>query len=705
MQQLLQSLQSGEIAIVDVPCPQNKDQHLLVKTTCSLISSGTERMLMDFGRAGLLGKIKQQPDKVAQVLSKIKTDGLVATLEAVKSKLDQPITLGYCQVGMVHSLGNDCHALAVGDRVVTNGPHAEFVRVPKNLAVKIPDNVTDECAAFSVLGAIALQGIRLANPTLGETVVVIGLGLVGQLTVQLLIAQGCQVLGIDFNGDRCEIAKKAGATIFHLQPENDPCSFAAQFSQGRGVDAVLITASTESDTPIKQAATMCRQRGRIVLVGVTGLTLSRDDFYKKELSFQVSCSYGPGRYDSNYEEKGQDYPIGFVRWTENRNIAAVLDMLSSKRLNVAPLITHRFLFSEVVDAYAILDDKNALGILLTYPAGACHPKNTVALGNKKMNHAAQGAMTLACIGAGNFASRILLPILKKNAVCLHTLITDRGVSGVIHGKKNGFQFSSSSILDTLNENEINTVLIATPHHLHAEQVIAALQKEKNVFVEKPLAITESQLNNIVHVYQALPEKKIIMVGFNRRFSPFIQKMKQLLSPLHEPKNIIMTVNAGFIPKTHWIQDANIGGGRLIGEVCHFVDLLRYIADSPIVNAQVSELQNSHMLKNENVIITLQFQDGSQGAIHYFANGQASFPKERLEVFCAGKILSLDNFRKLKGFGFKQFKKQSAWRQQKGHPEMIQAFVTAVESGGVAPIPMEEIIEVSSVCLALNKKVV
>ncbi len=703
MKQLLQSLNTGELTLEDIPCPQIKNNHLIVQTTCSLISSGTERMLLEFGRASIIGKVKQQPEKVKQVFDKIKTDGVIATLEAVKSKLDQPIPLGYCQVGLVREISENNTDFTIGDRVVTNGPHAEMVRVPKNLSVKIPNQVDDESAAFAVLGAVALQGIRLAAPTLGESFAVIGLGLVGQLAVQLLVAQGCRVLAIDLDKKRCELAEQFGATAFQIEADADVLVFAENFSRHRGMDGVLITASTQSNSPIEQAAKMSRQRGRIVLVGVTGLALSRDDFYKKELSFQVSCSYGPGRYDENYEKRGQDYPIAHARWTAQRNIEAFLDMLACQKVKIDALITHRFIFSESIDAYKTLEDKSALGILLKYPVQKVSINNTVEL-EKNEKRQPISSVCIACIGAGNFASRVLLPEFKKANIQLHTLVTDQGINAVVHGKKNGFIAASTDIISVLNDEKINTILIATPHHLHADQVTLALSAGKHVFVEKPLAITEAQLQSVVDTYQSLLKKPIMMIGFNRRFSPHIQKMKQLLLSLNEPKNMIMTVNAGFIPKEHWTQNTEVGGGRLIGEACHFVDLLRYIANAPIKHFNISSLSSERFNKNENVIITLQFADGSQGSIHYFANGSARFPKERLEVFCAGKILQLDNFRILNGFGFSTFKKYKTWRQQKGYAETISKFVEAISGGSASPIPFDEIIEVSRVCLELNKLV-
>ncbi|MDP1574184.1 MAG: bi-domain-containing oxidoreductase [Coxiellaceae bacterium] len=700
MKQLLQSLKTGDLSLIEVPSPLASENHVLIKTRCSLISSGTERMLMDFGKATIFGKIKQQPEKVAQVFDKIRTDGLVTTLEAVQAKLDQPIPLGYCNVGTVLENTNGARHFQVGDRVISNGAHAEVVCVPKNLCVKIPEVVDDESATFAVLGAIALQGIRLIKPDLGECVVVIGLGLIGQLAVQLLIAQGCRVLGIDFDERRCVLAKSFGADVFCVNENNNSVDYAMAFSRYRGVDAVLITASTDSNQPIQQAAHMCRQRGRIVLIGVVGLQLSREDFYKKEITFQVSCSYGPGRYDPHYEQKGNDYPVGFVRWTENRNIEAVLDMMAMGKITIAPLITHRFIFFEAVAAYRVLDDRDALGILLKY-ATEKQEKVSDNFTDTCPNNT-EKSIIVGCAGAGNFASRILLPQFKKQPVFLDTLVSKNGVTAAIYAKKNGFLQASCQFSDLIKNKKINTVIIVTPHHLHADQIILALQAGKHVYVEKPLAITIEQLDRVVETYNSLKTKPVVMIGFNRRFSPLVVKMKALLSDLVEPKNIVMMVNAKFIPKEHWTQDNDIGGGRLIGEACHFIDLVRFIADSPIAHVSISNLQSDKYCKNENFTVTLTFENGSMGAVHYFANGHTRFPKERLEVFCAGKILQLDNFRKLNTFGFRQSGKLFSWRQQKGYSEAIDAFVSAVTHGLPSPILFSEIVETTRACLQCHE---
>lgn len=715
MKQIFQSLSSAVTQVEKVPCPQNKPGHLLISTRTSLISAGTERMLVEFAQANLLDKARQQPERVRLVLDKMRTDGIIPTLEAVQSKLDQPLPMGYANAGVVLAVGAGVEGFRVGDRIISNGSHAEVVCVPKNLCAKIPDPVTDEAAAFTVLGAIALQGIRLAQPTLGETFVVTGLGLIGLITVQLLQAQGCRVLGIDFDPKKLDLARKFGAQTVDLSRGEDPISAAASLSQGRGIDGVLITAATKSNEPVHQAAQMCRKRGRIVLVGVVGLELSRADFYEKELSFQVSCSYGPGRYDPAYEAEGQDYPLGFVRWTAQRNFEAVLDMLATGRLEVAPLISHRFPLDQAPAAYELLNSSEPyLGILLEYPdsqspSDLVNP--TIQL-QKKQERAFTSEShrkapipnqpVIGFIGAGNYATRILIPAFKQTNATLKAVATTGGIGGVYAGRKFGFGLATTDPDSLLSDPEINTLVIATRHDSHADYVCKALNAGKYVFVEKPLAIAPDQLEAIQSTYTSILNagtSPLLMVGFNRRFAPQIQKIKALLANLKEPKAMIMTVNAGAIPPIHWTQDAAIGGGRIIGEACHFIDLLRFLADSPIVSVQTTSL-GCVELREDKVSFTLSFADGSLGTVHYLANGHKSFPKERLEIFCAGRILQLDNFRKLKGYGFSGFNSMNLWRQDKGNTACAAAFINAIESGQTAPIPFEEFVEVTRVSLEI-----
>jgi predicted dehydrogenase/threonine dehydrogenase-like Zn-dependent dehydrogenase len=703
MKQIIQSLKDGTTTLEDVPVPQVGRGQILIRTDTTLVSAGTERMLVKFGQSGWISKARQQPDKVRMVLEKARTDGVAATLDAVKSKLDQPLTLGYCNVGHVEEVGSNVEGFAPGDRVVSNGKHAEFVVVPQNLCAKIPQGVSFETASSTVLGAIGLQGIRLMQPTLGECIVVTGLGLIGLMTVQMLRAQGCRVLGIDFDENKLVLARKFGAETVNPGAGEDVLAAAQVFSRGRGVDGVIITASTDSDEPVHQAAEMCRKRGRIILVGVVGLHLSRADFYEKELTFQVSCSYGPGRYDTAYEEHGQDYPIGFVRWTEQRNFEAVLDLMASGAVDTDPLISHRFKVDEAKQAMSLLtSDEPSLGILLDYPKGEAAQAiaRHVTLGENKV---AAGNINVAFLGAGNYAGRVLIPAFKAAGANLSAVVTGGGVSAVHFGKKYGIAVAATDATAVMSDPAINTIVIATQHNAHARQVLAALRSGKHVFCEKPLCLTHEELDEIEAEARARPNQHL-MVGFNRRFAPLIVKMKELLSTVEAPKNFIMTINAGAIPADHWTQDIEVGGRRIIGEGCHFIDLLRHLAGAPIVSARAICLGKHPTLavRDDKTIITLQFKDGSIGVINYLANGHKAVAKERLEVFVAGRVLQMDNFLRLKAFGWPGYKGTRQWRQDKGQRICTVAFVNGIKNGGHSPITLDEIIESSRQSIELGR---
>ncbi|HVB58979.1 MAG TPA: bi-domain-containing oxidoreductase [Candidatus Acidoferrales bacterium] len=705
MQQLLLNIGTGSTEVVDAPVPSLRDGHVLIRTRHSLISAGTERMLIDFGRASMFDKARRQPDKVKMVFAKMRTDGLIAAIDAVRSKLDQPLALGYCNVGSVIEVGKGVTQFKPGDRVVSNGSHAEIVSAPKNLCALIPDNVKDESAVFTVLGAIGLQGLRLAQPTLGETVVVTGLGLIGLLTAQMLQAHGCRVMGIDHDAQRLEMGRKFGVYTADASAGDDLVVQAMDFSRGRGVDAVIITASTPSSQPVLQAAKMCRRRGRIVLVGVTGLELSRQDFYEKEITFQVSCSYGPGRYDASYELKGQDYPIGFVRWTEQRNFEAVLDLMASSALNVTPLVTHRFPIERADEAYSVLtNNEPSLGILLLYPAESnteTDCQTVVLQGARPLGAAA--SPVVGCIGAGNYGARVLIPALAKAGARLHTIVTTSGLNAVHYGKKFGFTKASASTAELFAQNEINTVVIATQHDSHARLSSEALRSGRHVYVEKPLALNREQLAEVETAYAesaARGTAPIILVGFNRRFSPHVQRMREMLRGTAGPMSLNLLMNAGVVPSEHWTQDAQVGGGRIIGEACHFIDLARFLVGARIVGTSTSAMRRRREStpSPDTVHISLEFEDGSIASIQYYANGHRSFPKERVEAFASGRILQLENFRVLRGFGCPGFRSFRTWRQDKGHGACVRAFLTAVELGGPSPIPAEEIFEVSRVAI-------
>jgi len=712
VKQVLQNLRTGATRVEDVPAPMPRRGHVIVRTSRSLISSGTERMLVEFGRAGWLEKARQQPERVRDVLAKVRTDGVLPTIEAVFRKLDQPLPLGYCNVGVVLEVGEGVSGLAAGDRVACNGKHAEVVAVPANLCVRIPDGVSDDEAVFAVVGAIGLQGIRLLQPTLGEAVAVTGLGLVGLVTVQLLRAHGCRVLGLDFDRSRLDLAKRFGAEVTDLSAGADPIAAAHTFSRGRGMDGVLITASTQSSEPAHQAAVMCRKRGRIVLVGVAGLELVRSDFYEKELSFQVSCSYGPGRYDPAYEEGGQDYPVGFVRWTEQRNLEAVLDMMASGRLDVRPLVSHRFPIARAEEAYDLVAERGAArGIVLEYSPQSERPDDVLRERSVGLRRRDEGgvrstaAVVLCCIGAGDYATAALLPAFKAAGAVGRSIVSQAGVSSVRAGRKFGFERASTDASDVLGDASINTVIVATRHDTHASYALDALKAGKHVFVEKPLAISASELDRLEEGYALLaaagPAPQL-MVGFNRRFAPQVRRMKELLSTVPAAKVLLMTVNAGAVPPTHWTQDREAGGGRIAGEACHFVDLLRFLVGAPITGFEATCVGTGtgEPVRDDKAAITLRFGDGSVGTIVYAANGHKSFPKERLDVFAAGRVLQLDNFRTLSGYGWPGFSRMKLWRQDKGQRACVLAFVRALQDGTSAPIPADELFEVTRATIAI-----
>jgi predicted dehydrogenase len=700
MRQVIHHLDSGETTVAEGPAPAQRPGHLLIQTRTSLISSGTERMLVEFGQANLLEKARQQPDKVKAVLDKARSDGMLATLEAVRAKLREPIPLGYCNVGTVLHIGAGVEGFALGDRVASNGPHAEVVRVAAHLCARVPASVADDEAVFAVAGSIALQGIRLIAPTLGETIVVTGLGLIGLLAVQILRANGCTVIGIDLDDSRVALAAQFGAdTVGASTP--DKIAAVLALTAGRGVDAVLICASTDSDRPISDAAGMCRQRGRIVLVGTAGLTLARADFYAKELSFQVSCSYGPGRHDPQYEEQGRDYPFGFVRWTEQRNIGAVLALMASGGLRTSALVTHRMPIARATDAYALLARRlGALAILLDYdaaPAGELH-STTVAIRPPKRGSTDRIACTF--IGAGNYAFRVLIPEFGRQGARLHTVVTTGSIHGIAAAKKFGFEQVSTDVDAVFRNADIDAVVVATRHDSHADFVVRAIEARKHLFVEKPLAITRQQLERIRAALAAAgAERPVVTVGFNRRYAPLTRRLRGLLANQKSPRAYIYTVNSGAMVGDHWTQDRAASGGRILGEACHFIDLLRYLAASPVTGVQVQALDGARGGKPpDTATVTLSFASGDIGTIHYYANGARSFPKERLEVFSGGGVLRLDNFRQLASFGWPGFASTRNWKQDKGQQDFVAAFLGAIAGRNTDPIPIDELLEVAEVSI-------
>lgn len=683
MKQIIQSFKTGETILEDVPAPQVKRGSVLIQTTRSLVSLGTERMLVEFGKSNLIQKARQQPDKVKQVLDKIKTEGLVPTLEAVFNKLGEPLPLGYCNVGRVIAVGEGVNDFKVGDRVASNGHHAEFVSIPKNLVAHIPSNVSDDEATFTVIGSIGLQGIRLLNPTLGETVVVVGLGLIGLITAQLLVANGCRVIGSDIDESKLAMAAEWGVIPFN-PIKGDIVKFVEDQTNGVGADGVIITASAKNNEIISQAAKMSRKRGRIVLVGVIGLDISRADFYEKELSFQVSCSYGPGRYDEDYEQKGIDYPLPFVRWTEKRNFETILQAISSQRIRVNEMITEIVDLPDYLKIYGQIGSSSSIASILKYKEETeLNPKRNIALLNVDFS-SSKGVIGI--IGAGNFTKMTVMPALKNSGAHYKYIASNGGVTGTSLAQKYGIANSTTDYKTILDDSDVDLVLITTRHNLHASMVIETLRSGKNVFVEKPLALNLDELNEIIEVQKQT--RKNVTVGFNRRFSPHIQKIKQIVGD--SPMNVIATMNAGAIPPNIWVHDMKVGGGRIIGEACHYIDLITYLTGSKVKAVCMNAMGINPEENTDNASILLKFENGSTGVINYFANGSKSYSKERVEVFSQERTIIMDNFRVTEGFGTRGFSKLKT-KLDKGHTNQFLALIDRVKNGGAPLISMEDLV--------------
>lgn len=706
MKQLLQNLRSGETTVAEVPIPTPQKGEILIRTAASLVSAGTERMLVEFAEKSLLGKARSRPDLVRQVLDKARREGLLTTAEAAFNRLDQPMPLGYSSAGTIVALGEGVQGLHVGQRVACAGGnyavHAEYAAVPRILVTPLPDEVDFDAAAFTTLGAIALHGFRLAEVQLGECVAVIGLGLLGLLAAGIAHAAGCQVFGVDLASERVALAKQFGAQAVL---RDQAVEAALTFSAGRGCDAVLICADTSSDDPVELAGAIARDRARVVAVGAVGLHLPRKVYYEKELTFLNSRSYGPGRYDPVYEEGGQDYPLGYVRWTEGRNLEAIVSLLATRRLDVHPLITHRFPIDQAPQAYELITGKKGepfLGVLLTYsidiavadlnPAPITspskHPEYPVNL-SSPLSH-----LSLGVLGAGNFAGAVLLPAIRKlPEVDLVGIASASGTSAQHAASRFGFSYSDSDEKRILNDEKINAVAILTRHNLHARQVIAALQAGKHVFCEKPLAVNEAELQEIEAVLAS--SSYLLMVGFNRRFAPLAQQLKAFLKPVQEPLFVHYRINAGYLPLNHWTQDLEQGGGRIIGEACHFVDFITFLAGAAPIAVSANGLPDGGRYREDNVTMAFTFPDGSLGVVSYLANGDKAFPKERVEVFASGRVAVLDDFRSLELVaGGRHQVQRSRLRQDKGHAAEWVAFASALRAGGPPPIPYEQLLGVT-----------
>jgi predicted dehydrogenase len=700
MKQVLQNMRDRKTVVSEVPVPTPHAGQALVKVAASLVSAGTERMLVEFGEKSLVGKARSRPDLVRQVVDKMKREGMLPSLQAAFNRLDQPMALGYSSAGTIVSLGPGVQGLKIGQRVACAGGgyavHAEYDVVPRLLLTPLPDSVDFESAAFTTLGAIALHGFRLAEPQIGENVAIIGMGLLGLLAGQIAAAAGCRVFGIDTNPQRVTLASSLGLSASLRDQAVDS---AQAFTANHGFDVILICADTSSNDPVELAAVIARDRARIVATGAVGLTFPRKTYYEKELSFVNSRSYGPGRYDASYEENGGDYPIGYVRWTEGRNFQAVVDLMAGGRLKVTPLISHRFPIEKAAEAYEVITGKTKqafLGVLLTYPQDIPGvPVSRITFPSRRLTGQSD-AVKLGVLGAGLFANATLLPVIKKIPdIELVGIASAGGLHAQHSAKKFGFAYATSNDDEILNDPNINTVAILTRHDLHADLVVKSLQAGKHVFVEKPLAINNEQLDAIT---EAINESPLLTVGFNRRFAPLAVELSKSLLGRHEPLYMHYRVNAGYIPLNHWTHDPAQGGGRVIGEGCHFVDFLTFLAGAAPVSVGAHALPDNGKYRGDNLSMTFSFPDGSVGVVDYLANGDKSFPKERLEVFCGGGVAVLDDFRSLEVVhdGHRTVTRKA---QDKGWYNEWVTFSKAIREGGEPPIPYEQLVGVTKAMFA------
>lgn len=703
MKQVVQEISTGNTILLDVPVPSPQPGMALVRTVASLVSVGTERALVEFAGKSLLGKARSRPDLVRQVIKKIQREGLLTTIEAVQNRLDQPLPLGYSSAGTVVGLGDGLEGYEVGDRVACAGGgfavHAEYALVPKNLLAKLPDAVGFEQGAVTTLGAIALHGFRLGDAGVRDRVAVVGLGLLGLLAALIARAAGCAVLGIDVDTARVERARSLGIEAVEREGAE---SAGSSFTAGHGFDLVQICADTVSNDTVELAGTLARDKGTVVSTGVVGTELPRKTYFEKELRFVVSRSYGPGRYDPAYEQGGHDYPYGYVRWTEGRNLEAFIELLAEGSVDVDALITHRFPIDQATDAYEFIanPDEDFLGVLLIYQQGY----EEEAAAGKHIQLRSKAARTeeqinLGVIGAGNFATAVLFSEMKKiSGLNWVGLATASGISSGHAGRRYGFQYATSDVGELIEDERINTIVVLTRHNLHAELVSTALSAGKHVFCEKPLAIDSGSLENVA---QALSSADgLLMVGFNRRFAPLAVRLKERLAAVQDPLMMQYRVNAGMLPDDHWLHDPEQGGGRIIGEACHFIDFLTFLAGQPPVEVQTMGLANDARFHEDNVQVTLRFAGGSVGAITYVANGSRAFPKERVEIFGGGQVAVLEDFRVLELVAGGRKRTFRSWlRQDKGHQGEWEAFKKAILSGGPPPIEYADLFAVTQASFA------
>jgi predicted dehydrogenase/threonine dehydrogenase-like Zn-dependent dehydrogenase len=695
MKQILQHLGNGKTSLEMIPAPLIKKNHILIKTKISLISLGTEKLLIDFGKSNLINKARSQPDKVKQVIEKLKSDGFISTIDSISTKLSEQIPLGYCNLGEVIDTG--CEEFKKGDIVISNGPHAEIVLVSKNLCAKVPSSVKDENAVFTVLGSVSLQGVRLANPTIGENFAVFGLGIIGLITCQILKANGCNVIAYESNKVRCDLAKEIGINSIQVNDEINIIKQADDFSNNKGLDGVIITASAKNDKIIHQSAQMLRRKGRIILVGVVDLNLSRDDFYEKEISFQVSSSYGPGRYDPIYESQAIDYPYGHVRWTVKRNFETILNLMEKGLINCSNYISNEIDINKYIDAYQKIYDPNSLGIILRYLEEE-EVTNVISNDNKILSkRKVNEKVVVGFIGSGAHAYKVLLPVLADYKARLKSVSSEYGISGNRAFKKYLFENNATDNNFIYDDDEINSIFISSRHDTHADLVIKGLKKNKHIFVEKPLALSMDQLSEIEKAYKE--SRSILMVGFNRRYSKFSRKIRTLIeSQSNSVASFIFNINAGFVSRDNWVQNSHIGGGRIVGEVCHYIDLMRYFCGSKIVSWK-KEIMKSE--SSDTLSILLKFDNGSIGNINYFSNGHKSVPKENFDIYINGKIIKLNNFKSIKGYGWNKSINDFSIKVDKGHKNIVQNFISAISGETNDIISFDELIEISKISINLQ----
>jgi predicted dehydrogenase/threonine dehydrogenase-like Zn-dependent dehydrogenase len=707
MKQLLQNMRDGKAVVAEVPAPAVRRGFALVRTAASLVSAGTERMVVEFAEKSLVGKARSRPDLVRQVLDKARREGILPTIRAAFNRLDQPMALGYASAGTIIEAGEGLEGFQAGDRVACAGSgfavHAEYAAVPRNLLVRLPESVSFEEGAFATLAAIALHGFRLSQAQLGERVAVVGLGLLGLLAVQIARAAGCEVFGIDLAPERVELARRLGVRA-GLRGEAE--SMAGALTQGRGFDCVLVCADTRSNDPLLLAGTLARDRGVVVAVGSVGMSIPRSLYYNKELDFKISRSYGPGRYDPAYEERGQDYPPGYVRWTEGRNLEAVLALMAAGKLDVKPLITHRFAISEAAAAYAVITGKQKkpfLGVLLTYPQAADDKEPVRKVTLPASRSASLDRPVLGVLGAGIYASAVFLPVIQRAGNArLGGIVSAAGLNARYAAQKYGFGFASSDEEDILANPEINLVVVLTRHNQHARQVLAALRAGKHVYCEKPLALTQVELDEIESVLK-VDDAPLLTVGFNRRFAPLAIQLKTAFAQRAEPFVAHYRINAGYLPLNHWLQDPAVGGGRILGEACHFIDFLSYLAGAAPVSVQAAALPDGGRYRRDNALLTLTFADGSLGSLAYLANGDKTFPKERVEVFCAGTVGVLEDFRSLELVrDGNRHLSRSLLGQDKGHQAAWAGFLARIKAGGPPPIPYDQLLAVSRIAIRVEE---